>query len=169
MVWSSIPTRRAGSSSDALPNKTGNEEGKASRKRSTSRLHAHLREEWIRAIHGAVYHDPQVHTSRHEDRKVKRKRQREQQPTNVELNWHREIKPVILHESSPAGTRSSSVHRTRWLNDNLRYRHYTHPPCSRVNALCKNVLLQRVAAVMRRRLRCSAQGLLSFPTSGQLQ
>ena len=20
------------------------------------------------------------------------------------------------------------MHRTRWLNDNLRYRHYTHPP-----------------------------------------
>jgi hypothetical protein len=33
--WSSIQTRRAGSSSVGLPNKTGNEEGKASRKRST--------------------------------------------------------------------------------------------------------------------------------------
>jgi RNA-directed DNA polymerase len=33
--WNSIPTRRAGLSSGGLPNKTGNEEGKASRRRST--------------------------------------------------------------------------------------------------------------------------------------
>ena len=33
--WSSILTRRSGLSSVGLPNKTGNEEGKASRKRST--------------------------------------------------------------------------------------------------------------------------------------
>jgi group II intron reverse transcriptase/maturase len=33
--WNYIQTRRAGSSSDGLPNTTGNEEGKASRKRST--------------------------------------------------------------------------------------------------------------------------------------
>jgi hypothetical protein len=35
LAWSSILTRRAGSSSGGLPNKTGNDEGKASRKRST--------------------------------------------------------------------------------------------------------------------------------------
>src|SRR6266853_2243458 len=33
--WNSVPTRRAGLSSVGLPDKTGNEEGKADRKRST--------------------------------------------------------------------------------------------------------------------------------------
>jgi hypothetical protein len=54
--WSSIPTRRAGSSSAGLADKTGSEEGKVSPRRSLSRrLHARQREERIRAILGAAH------------------------------------------------------------------------------------------------------------------
>ena len=59
--WNCTQIRRAGSSSVDLLNRTGNAEEKATRHVRFPRLHAHQREEQVRAVRSEAQDDPQTH------------------------------------------------------------------------------------------------------------
>src|SRR6266568_8712095 len=64
-VWAGTPSRQDAPDRvwQVCRTKPGTERGRQAGNVRLSRLHAHQREERIRAIHGAAHHDPQAHAS----------------------------------------------------------------------------------------------------------
>src|ERR1022692_2026850 len=64
-VWAGAPSRQDAPDRvrTICRTKPGTNRGRQAGNVRLSRLHAHLREEWIRAIHGAAHDDPQTHAS----------------------------------------------------------------------------------------------------------
>jgi RNA-directed DNA polymerase len=64
-VWAGAPSRQDAPDRvrTVCRTKPGTKRGRQAGNVRLSRLHAHLREEWIRAIHGAAHDDPQTHAS----------------------------------------------------------------------------------------------------------